>query len=358
MWLWLRMQLRLQLLLLLFCLLIGFNPILVLGASANIYTDEEPVHQCERGHLIPKKKRHRIYDCIIFNHEFELLEIRINELHQEVSFFVIVESEVTFTNLKRSTNSNSTWSNISERLAQFTNQIILISLESLEGSTTWEREAYLRNTLLNLDLYPTMAKPNVGDVFIVSDVDEIPRPSILRSLAACEGIFPNENAPYLALNMQMSYYSFCNVDTSEPWGLSKALLYTEEVAHQLVKKELTASKLRTGIKEITVLNDAGWHCSFCFQAISQFRHKLNSFSHTEYNLAELKKPEHIVSCIKDGKDLLGRAWVKFPLRECEAKTSAPMYVLSNVKRFQYLLDRRSSTAELSDVEWWRDHGRA
>ena len=38
----------------------------------------------------------RIFDCFIFNHEIELLEIRMNILNDYVDKFVITEGDITF----------------------------------------------------------------------------------------------------------------------------------------------------------------------------------------------------------------------------------------------------------------------
>ena len=38
----------------------------------------------------------KIYDCFIFNHEVELLEIRLNILDEYCDYFVITEGDITF----------------------------------------------------------------------------------------------------------------------------------------------------------------------------------------------------------------------------------------------------------------------
>ena len=43
----------------------------------------------------------KVYDCIIFNGENRILEIRLNELNNFVDFFVIIEFGETFTGIKK-----------------------------------------------------------------------------------------------------------------------------------------------------------------------------------------------------------------------------------------------------------------
>ena len=47
----------------------------------------------------------KIYDCIIFNGENSILEIRLNELNELVDQFVIIEFGETFTGIKKKTKN-------------------------------------------------------------------------------------------------------------------------------------------------------------------------------------------------------------------------------------------------------------
>ena len=48
----------------------------------------------------------KIYDCIIFNGENSILEIRLNELNESVDHFVIIEFGETFTGIKKKQKIN------------------------------------------------------------------------------------------------------------------------------------------------------------------------------------------------------------------------------------------------------------
>ena len=43
----------------------------------------------------------KIFDCFIFNHEVELLEIRLNILNDYVDKFIITEGDMTFSGLPK-----------------------------------------------------------------------------------------------------------------------------------------------------------------------------------------------------------------------------------------------------------------
>ncbi len=114
----------------------------------------------------------KVYDCFTFFNEMDLLEIRLNELDEEVDYFVIVESTRTFQKRDKPLYLNLN----DERIVKFKDKIIHIVVDDFPNffthwrvPKTWDYENHQRNAisrgLMN-------AKPD--DIIIVSDVDEIP----------------------------------------------------------------------------------------------------------------------------------------------------------------------------------------
>ena len=62
----------------------------------------------------------KIFDCFIFNHEIELLEMRMNILNDYVDKFVITEGDITFSGKPK----ESHFSNNRERFAKWEDKII------------------------------------------------------------------------------------------------------------------------------------------------------------------------------------------------------------------------------------------
>ena len=89
------------------------------------------------------------YDCFIFNHEVELLEIRFNILNDYVDKFIITEGDITFSGLPK----ESHFLKNKDRFKKWEDKIILnqIKLPELEGP--WHREIYSRNAVLDLDIF-------------------------------------------------------------------------------------------------------------------------------------------------------------------------------------------------------------
>ena len=69
----------------------------------------------------PKRSTHgKIYDLFMINTELDWLEIRLNELKDQVDYFVILESATTFTGLPKPLHLKDNW----EHFSAFHGQII------------------------------------------------------------------------------------------------------------------------------------------------------------------------------------------------------------------------------------------
>ena len=283
---------------------------------------------------IPRLSRPRkIYDCFLFNDETDMLEIRIQELRDVVDLFVIVETRRTFTGkLKR-----LVFQDVSEKYAPFVNQIKHVIVDDFpenKDNDPWKTERYLRDALFLKGL--PHSKLRDGDILVVSDVDEIIRPEILRALKYCEGF----NGTKVQFVTTLFYYSFSNKINSLKWGHPDATMYHSN--ESLVSAEV----LRTPSESSTIFSDAGWHCSYCFRSLSSFRNKLGSFSHTEYgNNQKYYNKSHIINVVRNGLDIFERDYVRSTFIEA---LDVPSFVLANMDRYAFILDRRGPTAGFAD----------
>lgn len=71
-----------------------------------------------------------------------------------------------------------------------------------------------------------------------------------------------------------------------------------------------------------IIPNAGWHFTYLGGA-KKIIEKLESFSHTEYNLKEYKDENKIKDIIKSGKDLFGREMEFEVVDDCK---SLPKYL--------------------------------
>jgi len=273
----------------------------------------------------------KVYDLFLLGTELDWLEIRLNELHNEVDYFVIVESTRTFTNNPKPLYLKENL----KRFAQFGPQIIYHALDvEMEDSSTWDREHFQRNSLLDA-VFPSLIgpqAPNLGDVILVSDVDEIPRPSTIKLLRNCE--FPER----MTLRSRFFYYSFQWQHVGGDWWHPQATFYKGE---DTVKPE----ELRMGWSDRD-LENSSWHCSSCFSTVAEMANKIASFSHTEYNEDRFREPSEIVRRVRNGLDLFDRESETY--ERVDSRSDIPKYLKDNQEQFSFMIDRDPSNANFRD----------
>ena len=123
-----------------------------------------------------------IYDCFMFFNELEVLDIRLHELGSCVDKFVLVESTKTH----RGNNKPLHFNDNKWMFKEYLDRIIHIIVEDLpELRNSWHQsqppgwniENFQRNCITR-----GLVECNDNDVIVISDIDEIPRASIVRGM--------------------------------------------------------------------------------------------------------------------------------------------------------------------------------
>ncbi len=114
-----------------------------------------------------------IYDCFTFFNELDLLDIRLHELDDFVDKFVIVESTVTFTNIKKPLLYELNKS----RFKSFHKKIIHIVVEDSPNvlGNPWIIEMHQFNAIAR-----GLNNCKNDDTVLLSNVDEIPNKSAAK----------------------------------------------------------------------------------------------------------------------------------------------------------------------------------
>ncbi|CAG8782727.1 7056_t:CDS:1, partial [Dentiscutata erythropus] len=283
---------------------------------------------CKLHNWKPRDVYPKVFDAIIFSIELDLLEIRLKELWDVVDHFIILESNRTFTGKKKElyfakNRNNFSWAE-SKIIYKYYDD-----LDDLEiGESPFENEAKLRkymNTIIN----EIGVKP--GDIVINSDVDEIPYNHTIDLLRTCEG-FPNE----LHLEMREYIYSFEFFTGFDNWR-ANIKIHGSELSHY-----------HHGRYSDDILSDAGWHCTFCFRYISDFKFKMTSYSHNDrVTSQDLLDDDAIQDKICQGKNIYGMFPEAYTFKELFGKlgdvsksnsmVGLPKYLLENKDKFPFLL---------------------
>ncbi|KAF7562625.1 hypothetical protein G7046_g1506 [Stylonectria norvegica] len=284
----------------------------------------------------------KIYDLFMINTELDFLEIRLKTLYDLVDYFVIVESPKSFQGNPKPLHIHDNW----ERFKPFHDKMIYHQVQfpaEFKPRVTWDLEVFQRNAMYD-QVLPNLTgrrAPVQGDVILVADIDEIPRPSTMLLLRTCN--FPRR----LTLASRFYYYSFQFLHTGAEWPHPQATFYDGN-------QTLPPSDLRRGRggvplvrnREKATLDNASWHCSSCFSTIDTFLNKMGSFSHKWMNDPKYRDRDLIAKAVQEGKDLWGRRQDNFV--RIEDNKDVPPILLEESERFRYMLNRDGETAGFTD----------
>jgi hypothetical protein len=201
-----------------------------------------------------------IVDGFIFYNETDILRMRLEELYPVVDKFVIVQAHKTF----RGQDKPLYLSFDDEWLAPYRDKLVLCTIDFPDHLTDpWGRETYQRNFIW--DAMQDWVEPS--DIIIISDVDEIPRRSIVEWFAKNKDYLP------VQLHMPMYYYGL-NVRIGD-WYLPK-----------IIRAGSVTSPQQLRHTQYETIPDAGWHFSYMGDA-EFIRNKIKSFSHYELDTPEI-----------------------------------------------------------------------
>ena len=116
----------------------------------------------------------KVYDCITFFNEEELLELRLNILNKYVDYFVICEAREDHRGNSKKLNFNLS------KFNKFKEKIIYLIVDKFENcKRTWDRQNFQRDYLIN-----GIKNADKDDLILFSDIDEIPNLEKLNSLSS------------------------------------------------------------------------------------------------------------------------------------------------------------------------------
>lgn len=281
-----------------------------------------------------------IYDCFTFFNELDLLEIRLNVLDSVVDKFVLVEATKTFSGKDKPLYFEQN----KKRFKKFKDKIIHIIVDDFPEpdentqDIAFMRESYQRNAIMR-----GLTNAKDEDVVIVSDLDEIPNPDVIKDID-CSG------DKIYWLRQKMFYYFINYLNVSEPyWDYRVKVLSYKNLLHYCDNMNIeynrfvslntdngtTPNKIRMLTQGICVDN-GGWHFSFLGGTDAIIK-KIQSFSHQEFNKDEYINPSKILECIKTGKDLFNRS--QYTYQVIPLDKSFPQYIINNKYKYKNLILR-------------------
>ena len=241
-----------------------------------------------------------LIDAFTYFNERELVELRIKYLNPIVDYFVVVESNITFTGKEKKWNFPEV---LKSNLKDFSNKIQYHQLnikideikneeswiiDNIKGDDFWRIENFQRNYIKKV-----CKKFSDDDILIISDLDEIPSKKKLNFILASDF----EKISPVAFEQHL-FHLDCNYLRLESWRGS--IITTMKMCN--ASSPQMFRRLRNRISHFT---DAGWSFS-SFGGYKRVKEKIESYAHSEHNNDKFKSPEHIANCQRTGADLFHR----------------------------------------------------
>lgn len=251
----------------------------------------------------------KIIDCFTFYNEMDMLLYRLNTLYDVVDKFILVEATLTH----RGNEKPLYFKENKEKFGRFLDKIIHIIDDRLipnpvvnstkEYNDVWRNENHQRNSI---NEGVKLLSLNENDILIISDVDEIPNPNILRTIRE-----KNMKIDYLSLAQDMYYYNLTTLNYNK-WFHAKILSYS----YYVNVLNYTPQLCRTVITKQCIEN-GGWHLSYFGDAVF-IQNKLKEFAHQEFNHEKYTDVGEIQKRIQNKEDLFSRQhekWIHLPVQQ-------------------------------------------
>jgi len=233
----------------------------------------------------------KIYDCFTFYNEFELLDLRIAEIYDLVDVMIVVEAERTF----QGADKPCYLTDLQERY-QHLDKLRVYAINDMPVGDPWLAEAHQRNSIM-LGLYD--AEPE--DIIMISDADEIPRPSTVQALRTSLADVFGFRMPLFNFKYN---YMMVNQDCYSVWsGAVRRRVLDNPETFRRMRHDLNLFAYGFEQSGIALIEHAGWH--FTYLGSEDFaRNKIQSFSHTETNRPDILAQIDIDASIRNGTGVI------------------------------------------------------
>ncbi|XP_059098126.1 beta-1,4-mannosyl-glycoprotein 4-beta-N-acetylglucosaminyltransferase-like [Tigriopus californicus] len=307
-------------------------------------------HQSESDRFLLRTHPKRIIMGMVLNHELEMLEVRIRQLHHVVDIFVIQESNITTGgDAKKLVILNAMRRGF---LEEFHWKILYVYLDHFPTGFIedgWKADGYLRQHMSAQSLSRVQGD-NGDDLFLSFDADEIPNPEAVDFLRWHDG-YPE---PFV-FNLVWTLYGFYwrmpssfvtqKALTSIVGGSSIQFLnkFADRDVFKLRSRAYAHQTFYTPQPPLQIgstSNPGGFHCSWCFSPAG-IRVKLLSAQRADRprwgDFPDKTRISYIHNLVRTGTWFDGSRTAFNHIRFEGQSNFAPPFIMANQKRYQHLL---------------------
>jgi beta-1,4-mannosyl-glycoprotein beta-1,4-N-acetylglucosaminyltransferase len=231
----------------------------------------------------------KIFDCFPFFNEYEILELRFQELYDMVDHFVIAEANQSHNGTPKPYNLEEN----KERYKKWWDKVIYVKVDDMpeyNPKDVFRLEYHQRNALIR-GLTNLAQK---GDKILLSDCDEIPNVEVLKANLDCHEMRAFKQTLFYYYVNNACLGSWCGTVMAE-WPIRRM---------QSLRWFAIKNRYQKWIPE--VLKNGGWHYAYMTGGdVDRIREKISLFA--EKNLVEVVgSKDEVEYKINHSKDLYGR----------------------------------------------------
>jgi beta-1,4-mannosyl-glycoprotein beta-1,4-N-acetylglucosaminyltransferase len=276
-----------------------------------------------------------VYDCIPFFNELDILKLRLNILNPIVDKFVIEEATVTFSGEPK----ELCFEKNKDMFREFLPKIEYIVVDnSPVDTTTHLRDKFQKNALVQ-----GLKDAAESDVILLSDVDEIPNPEVLKQVIA--DFNPDkiyhfaQRMFYCYLNMEETSGKLLSITGEFPGVAHKLWLGTKVFSVKNIPAEgiIQLREASVTAPEAVRVADGGWHFGYMGSkgekdVAKRIGTKVVAAAHQEYNDDVLLK--EAADRLLLGQDMFGR---DASFQRVEIDETYPAYLLEHKGEYAHLI---------------------
>ena len=242
----------------------------------------------------------KVFDVFPFNDELTLLRVRMELLKDVVHRFVLIEARHTHSGHPKPLYFDQNKELFPQSLLDRTVHVIvdLPAVPLTPSQSAWTNVRAQMDFLVHLidEKSPQFRLAlDTRDVLLITELDEIPRPSAVRTM--CDIARSPPPASHRAWKFSMDYFLY-NLSTpvgdfltTHPYAVTYG--HVMDTYYGTSSWEMFPSLVRTGeygasVPYANIIARAGWHlCNF--KSLDGLRRKLESNAHQEFNTPQVKR---------------------------------------------------------------------
>jgi hypothetical protein len=262
----------------------------------------------------------KVYDCIPFFNELEVLDLRFRMHYDHVDHFVITEATETFTGLAKPLYFKE---NI-ERYRPYLDKVIHITVDDTPKSDSfWVKEEYQKDQIRR-----GLKEAADDDLLLICDADEILRPEAIAAAKAFDG--------FSEFDMPMFQFFLNLCERQRGWTAAYAIKKHMLASFGNLSKARFGREFKTAPEyqnRCQIVQNAGWHFTH-LGGIERIKYKYRSYSHSDDKFPRAMRPDGLLERHIATGGVVGN--FKDKARYVHIDETYPAYIRDNIGHYEQL----------------------